>query len=115
MTQVWLIVLLSGLGTFALRWLPLWRARCQPGEALASHRMRRWLSGVGPAAIVALLVVSLWGGLQADPRWGRILATVLALAVVAIVHRLRRGGVALPTLLGALVYGLMVALLAGLS
>lgn len=106
-TAAW-IVLLSGVGTFALRWLP-WRRAMRPRRPGAHWRgqelLQRALGGVGPAAVAALLLVSLWGLVQAqDPAWRPVLAGLGGLLAVAGVRRLL-GGMAWPTLLGALCYG----------
>lgn len=108
--EAWMVVLLSGLGTFALRWLPWRQARRQAVRHLGHPRAAGWirqaLAGVGPAAVAALLLVSLWGLVQgaAAPAWPPVLATLGGLATVALVRRVI-GGMAWPTLLGALCYG----------
>ncbi|MFL9583657.1 AzlD domain-containing protein [Stenotrophomonas sp. AB1(2024)] len=104
--MVWLIVL-CGLGTFLLRWFPLWRTR-QGGDASPkAQRLQRWLAGVGPAAISALMVASILATLGSGADAGRILIAAMALACVALVRWTCRGGVAIPTLSGALAYGLL--------
>ena len=112
-TTSW-IVLLSGLGTFALRWLPWRRAMrpMQPGVRWrGQHLLQRALGGVGPAAVAALLLVSLWGLVEVqDTAWRPLLAGLGGLLVVAGVRRLL-GGMAWPTLLGALCYGGLMQLL----
>lgn len=116
-TEAW-IVLLSGLGTFALRWLPWRQARRRAdrrvGRPHAAGWVERALVGVGPAAITALLLVSLWGLVQGAeaPAWSPVLAAVGGLATVALVRRIV-GGMAWPTLLGALAYGGVVQWLGG--
>ena len=55
------VVLLSGIGTFLIRLLPMiWQER-GIGRGAGHGRARRALDAIGPAAIVALLVVSFWG------------------------------------------------------
>lgn len=104
--MVWMIAL-CGAGTYLLRWLPLWRARNQRMEKSGAEGVQRWLAGVGPAAIAALLVVALWGVLDADAPAGRVLSAVAALACVWGARWLRGGGVAIPTLSGAVAFGLL--------
>lgn len=104
--MIWLIAL-CGIGTFLLRWLPLWRARRQGRTGRGADGMERWLVGVGPAAIAALLVVALWDVLETDVRAGRISSVVAALACVWGARWLRGGGIAIPTLSGAIVFGLL--------
>lgn len=111
MSHAWWIVLLSGAGTFLLRWLPLRqalrasRAASPSRQSTSARLLQALLAGVGAAAIGALLVVSLWG-VMALPAWhaGRMIACAAALTVVAVLHRWVRT-TAVPTLAGALVYG----------
>ena len=100
---LWWVVLLCGLGTFFLR---LWPMRWHQGRG--DEAMQPWLRGalqaLGPAAIGALLVASLWS----QWRWGQpawpLMRVVLSLLGIVLVRRVA-GGVALPTLAGVLVYG----------
>lgn len=99
------IILLCGLGTFLLRWLPLWHAR-RAADRASTHagRWRRLFEGVGPAAIAALLAVSLAGYFPQALAPARAAGLILALAAVAASKRWI-GGIAWPTLVGALAYG----------
>lgn len=99
------IVALCGVGTFLLRWLPLWRARHRRQSGQANATLQKWLEGVGPAAIAALLVVSVWGEIVTDIRAGRIAMVVLALGCIAAARWFCRGGIVVPTLAGAVAYG----------
>lgn len=108
-------LILSAVGTFATRWLPLrWARRRDDSAAAAASpqaaRWARWLAGVGPAAIGALFAVSAMGLVQGagTVQWARTAALVAALAVVAAVRAWRGAGVALATLAGAAVYGALV-------
>jgi branched-subunit amino acid transport protein len=109
------IALACGIGTYTMRVLPLWWRSHRQARATGGAP-GRWLQaltllvqGVGPAAITALLVVSLWptGGPTAWPP-RRALAVLAGLIAVAAVKRWR-GGLAAPTLAGALVYALVLA------
>lgn len=104
------IILLCGVGTFLLRWLPLWRARHHAQTGRATLLLQKLLVGVGPAAIAALFVVSAWGLLADDIRPGKVMMVVLALACTAATRWACRGGVAVPTLVGALAYGVLAYL-----
>lgn len=100
------IVLLCGLGTFLIRWLPM-RGQARVREAAAAAGpVQRLLRGIGPAAIAALLAVSFWPMVAVSPDARRTLAVLLALAVILVLKRLT-GGIAGPTLAGAAVYGLL--------
>ncbi len=66
--------------------------------------VQRLLDALGPAAITALLVVSLWPAWRGD---GSAAASAAAgLVAVALAHRWR-GGLAWPTLAGVVGYGLV--------
>lgn len=107
MSRMLWILLLCGAATFLLRWLPLWQARRRGRTArAASPLVQRWLAGVGPAAIAALLAVSISGLLGAEPELGRMASIALALVVICVA-RMAAGGIALPTLAGALAYALL--------
>lgn len=104
----WLIVILAGLGTFLLRYLPLRKVAQRPASSKPrSARSQAFLQAIGPAAITSLLVVSLWP-LWTEPPASRALAIVLALASIVITRRFTRD-IAIPTLVGATVYGVLVA------
>jgi len=108
-----LVVIACGIGTFLLRFLPIWRARRRvhaPHARRPSHdhnRMQRFFAGIGPAALTALLIVSLWPffrDVSHAPRW---MSASIALVVIVAAKRLTRG-LAVPTLLGAAVYGALM-------
>lgn len=105
-----LIIILCGGGTFLLRFLPIWQTRRAATSTHGSRRIQRLLQGIGPAAIMALLVISLWPMLVTDFRIARVFGAVIALAVIALLKHWR-GGIALPTLTGALTYGVLMQLL----
>ncbi len=109
MSELTLIILLSGVGTFLLRFLPIWQARRKSRTATTSGRLRAFLQGIGPAAMTALLVVSLWPMVRGSDHAGQALITLAALAVIFATKRWL-SGIALPTLTGALSYGLLMHL-----
>lgn len=110
MSELTLIIILSGAGTFLLRLLPIWQSRRKPQATASSGRLRAFLRGIGPAAMTALLVVSLWPMVGGDAQAGQALVTLAALTIIFIVKRWF-SGIALPTLTGALVYGLLMHLI----
>lgn len=107
MSELTLIILLSGIGTFLLRFLPIWQTRRKPKASSRSGRLQGFLQGIGPAAMTALLTVSLWPMLKGTENSGQGLIVCAALAVIFITKRLF-SGIALPTLIGALTYGILM-------
>jgi len=112
--ELW-VIFACGAGTFLLRFLPIWRVlRQKPGsspQAPQDHnRIQRFFAGVGPAALTALLLVSIWPFFRHASDAPRILAAALALVVLLAVKRWRRG-IAAPTLAGAIVYGVLMHIL----
>lgn len=102
-----LIVLLCGAGTFLLRFLPMWQTRRKSGTSVLPGRLHHLLQGIGPAAITALLVVSLWSSFVTNYHLETALGTGLALLSILVIKRLS-GGIAAPTLAGAIIYGLFM-------
>ena len=102
-----LTVLLCGVGTFLLRFLPIWQARRKSGVSASSGPLHRFFQGIGPAAITALLVVSLWPALVTRFHATSALATGLALLSIFVIKRMA-GGIAGPTLAGAVIYGALM-------
>ena len=107
MSHLDLIVLLCGAGTFLLRFLPLWQARRKPGVADSSKPLHCLFQGIGPAAITALLVVSLWSTQVTNFHLTSAFGTCLALLAIVAIKRLV-GGITVPTLAGAIIYGLFM-------
>lgn len=101
--HVFWIALACALGTLAARLGPMYWHSKGGAEAL-SPALRRALAGLGPAAIGALIVASLWPQAVVAQPWLPVARILLALASVAWVRRWV-GGTAWPTLAGVLVYG----------
>lgn len=101
-----LAIVLAGVATFLLRWLPL---RQSPGRHRTLPKATtRMLAGIGPAAITALLTLSL-ASLVRFPLDSRAPAIAAALVFIVVCKRFL-GGIVIPTLAGALVYGVIAAL-----
>ncbi|CAK7017442.1 AzlD domain-containing protein [Kerstersia gyiorum] len=100
------IVILCGLGTFLIRWLPMRGKAAARNTAAADGLAQRLLRGIGPAAIAALLAVSFWPMVAQHPDVWRTLAVLLSLGVILVLKRCF-GGIAGPTLAGAAVFGLL--------
>lgn len=108
-----LLVLLigAGLGTYLLRYLPMrWYASLE--TVFQRPAVKYVLSALGPAAIVALLVVSLMGLTDAAYRWSAQsdeLRIGIALGCM-ILNRYWQKNAILTTLLGVVTYGLVLML-----
>lgn len=106
-----MIVLLCGVVTFALRWLPFWWAsKTRTSANSDSVKTREILLGVGPAAIAGLLTVSLWGLVAPDFKPGRIIPALVSMALIILIRMKFKGSIAAPTLAGAMMYGVLTQL-----
>ncbi|NYT60900.1 AzlD domain-containing protein [Alcaligenaceae bacterium] len=109
-TLLWVIAL-SGAGTFLIRLLPmLWQEKGVK-SAWSRGGLRNALDAIGPAAIVALLVVSFWGMVASQPSVQNMLPIIVGLLGVVLGKRLL-GSIAWATLSGVLAYGVVVWVLA---
>ncbi|WP_414041779.1 AzlD domain-containing protein [Acidithiobacillus sp. M4-SHS-6] len=106
------LVIAAAIGTFLLRFIPFLLAH----KVVKTRRANLWwelfLERIGPAAIASLLIVSLSADLRV-PSNNQMVAIGGALCVIVVVKR-SLGGVAIATLTGALVYGLISWIYAGL-
>ncbi len=110
------IVLLvgAGLGTYLLRYLPMrWYVTLE--VVFQRPAFKRVLSALGPAAIVALLVVSLVGLIQGDHRWsGQSDELRIGLALLAMGgSRYWQKNTIITTFIGVVVYGVILWLQLG--
>ncbi|MBP6019811.1 MAG: AzlD domain-containing protein [Burkholderiaceae bacterium] len=113
MSETDLIVILCGAGTFLLRFLPIWQNRRKVKSSTTSGAMQRFLQGIGPAAISALLAISLWSIVKDGQGIAPIVAAGLALLSIFLVKQ-KLGGIGGPTLAGAVVYGLLMHFAVGI-
>lgn len=97
-----------GLGTFLLRYLPLLR-RVTTGRRHAAWN--GFLQAVGPAAITALVVVSLWGMVSFQIASPKTLAVTIGVFGTVLAHWLTGKNLVLTVLGGTLAYGVAIALL----
>lgn len=105
-----LVIVAAGAATLLIRLLPmLWQ---QKGAKKSRSRplLRNVLEAIGPAAIVALLSVSLWGMVAAQPSTEGILPVIMGLLGV-LVGKKTLGSIASATLGGVLAYGTTLWLL----
>lgn len=110
-TLLW-VVLFSGLGTFLIRLIPMiWQER---GAITTSRngRLRRGLDAIGPAAIVALLVVSIWGLVDVRTEAVASVVPVVAGVLGVVAGKTWLKTIAWGTLAGVLAYGATVWALA---
>lgn len=113
-STLWLTVLACGVGTWLMRVLPV---KGGTPRALEHGRLGHFMAAVGPAALAAMLVATLApfnpigaAGWLAE-RQPMAVAALAGIAATAAVQRWR-GGLALPTLAGALAYALALRLMA---
>ncbi|OJX74778.1 MAG: hypothetical protein BGO92_14645 [Magnetospirillum sp. 64-120] len=98
------VVLLGGLATYLIRYLPLAVCDRLKGRGVAP-RLHRFLMALGPSAIAALLVLSLVDFLPMARLGQSTPKVAAALLAVFVLHRLTANP-ALATLAGAVTYGL---------
>lgn len=101
------LVMAAGVGTYLLRYLPLrWYAKLH--TAFQQPALRAALSALGPAAIIALLVVSLNGLIDfstAQQSQADLLRIALALSAIWISHRYTKNTM-VATFTGVAIYAL---------
>lgn len=122
---VW-VAILGGASTYACRVIPLLLASRRgrgdgASEGPSGNRGgKRFLSGIGPAAITALLALSLldlvpvpergeWAAVVSSPT---VLATMGGIIAVAAAYVLR-AGIVVATVAGTLACGVLTAILGG--
>ncbi|MGN5536048.1 AzlD domain-containing protein [Alcaligenes sp. Lyrl_28] len=104
-----LMVVLAGLGTFLIRYLPLRLGGRQPkADPSRISIWPRLFGAIGPAGVVSLLVVSLISLLRPD-QLALDLPPLLAGLAGVLLGRRWPGGIAGSTLLGVVAYGLCTA------
>ncbi len=101
------IIALSAAGTFLIRYLPMRWQEKGVGHGWMHGPVGRALDAIGPAAIVALIVVSCGSMLGAPVSARDGAALTLGLIAVAVGKRFLRS-IAGATLAGVLIYGLAV-------
>jgi len=105
------IIIAAGLGTFLLRFIPLYRAHKAVQERTETRWWESFLVSIGPAAIASLLVASLAPDLLTGTN-RQVIAGLAGLCAVWVVKRWL-GGFAVATLAGAVAYGLARANIGG--
>lgn len=100
-------IVICGVGTFLLRLIPLWK---EPSGLLQKGFFQQLSNAIGPAAVTSLLVAMLWPIISVG-EFQRSVMMLQGMLATWAVHRLW-GGIALPTLCGATVYGALIALFA---
>lgn len=111
LTQWQVVILLvgAGLGTYLLRYLPMrWYVLLR--SAFEKPLLRAALTALGPAAIVALLIVSLKGLVRMEQAWQSqqdLFRIVIALATIALSRKLYKNTI-VATFIGVVVYGVIM-------
>lgn len=106
-TLAW-VTLAGGIATFAIRLLPMLASERLQDRPLPP-RLRRFLLALGPSSIAAMLALSVADLLPADGLPTTLPAVAAGLAAVWRTHRWSTNA-AWATLVGTLVYGVVVAL-----
>lgn len=104
-----LVCVAVGVGTYLFRYLPT-RIGARAGARALSGRLGAFLAAVGVASVAALLAASLEPVATAtvnDGDWRSAVAALAGLAATFGLFRWRKD-VALATIAGAVVYGLVV-------
>lgn len=110
--QFLLIAILAGAGTFLLRYLPL-RMRTKKATTAQGRLLHQSLAAIGPAAIVALIVVSLGSEIEPDRLAATLLPILSGLLGVVIGRKVGKGNIAVATLSGMALYAGVAAVLLG--
>ena len=103
-TEFIIITVLVGLGTWMLRYLP---TRFMRGTGDPRAPLSRFLSATGPAAIAALYVGAVLPMLSPDLR---AIAPLLLGSAAVVLFYLWRRDISIATVGGAIVYGIVFAL-----
>jgi branched-subunit amino acid transport protein len=104
---LFIVILASGAGTLLLRLLPMiWQEKGMK-DAWKQGARRRALDAIGPAAMVALLMVSFWGMLEPQPTVKALAPIVAGVLGVLLGKKLLRS-IAGATLAGVAAYGLVL-------
>lgn len=106
-TTLALVALAGGAATFAIRLLPMLVSEHLQGRPLPP-RLRRFLLALGPAAIAAMLALSVTDLLPAARLSAALPAVIAGVAAVWLTHRLSANA-AWATLAGTFAYGFAAA------
>lgn len=98
-----LTILLAGIVTFLLRWLPVMH-HSAPRRNLPGS-VRQLLAAIGPAALAALLTISLFPMLFDSPFAPQGWNIYVSLLVIILCKNFF-SGIAIPTVLGTFFYGI---------
>lgn len=115
--ELFWIVLIGGGGTFLLRFMPfLWQSRLTK-TTTTQRTSLSWpsiLTAIGPAAIVALLVLAVYDSIDTTlALWPQFIEWLMGALGVMIGRRLSKGNLAGGVIGGVFAYGSASALLMG--
>lgn len=106
-TLAW-VTFAGGMATFGIRLLPMLVSERLQDQSFPS-RLRRFLRALGPAAIAAMLALSVMDLLPTDRLPTTVPAVAAGLAAVWLIHWWS-GNAAWATLTGTITYGVVAAL-----
>lgn len=101
---VWIIAACS-LGTFAIRFLPMWWRQKNQARVIP-QALERGLAALGYAAILALVIVSSWSQMAVAKPILPIVRVLAAIGAVGLTHHAKKS-VILSTVVGVVVFGLL--------
>ncbi len=115
--ELFWIVLIGGGGTFLLRFMPfLWQSRLTK-TTTTQRTSLNWpsiLTAIGPAAIVALLVLAVYDSIDTTlALWPQFIEWLVGALGVMIGRRLSKGNLAGGVIGGVFAYGSASAMLMG--
>lgn len=99
------IVAASSVGTFAIRFIPMWWRQKYQAQAIPK-KLEHGLTALGYAAIVVLVVVSIYPQLVAAQSALPILRVIVAIVAIGVAHYVQKS-VILSTTVGVVVFGLL--------
>lgn len=101
---IWIIAACS-IGTFAVRFVPMWWRQNHQDQHIP-QALERGLAALGYAAIVALVVASAWPQFAVAQPLLPVGRAVVAFIAIGVAHFIKKS-IILSTTVGVLVFGLL--------
>jgi len=105
--KTWIIIFCCGLGTFLLRMLPM-KWQLDNNLKTRNNSFHRFLMALGPTAITALLVTSIWPAIYSPNFIHSTIVLALSFSAITLAKRVL-GGIIIPMSCGVIFYGLLQA------